>query len=191
MHKKRHHLPEQNVLFRSEPTTEAHYCPDLAPPPLNPHSPFLPSPSAPFQFPPLHFQSWIWTLIAPLVGSAAIWKASTARSSGNRWVTRGLRLISPPETRRSAFGYCRGHYDFPLGAIVETQGMTHLVSITILELQVDLVRREVAKGELRSISGSYIGDKVTSSEVSTCLLLGWPHTDDKHFATKDDRLKGT
>ena len=50
-------------------------------------------------------QSVICTLIAPCDGSAATWKAETASSSLNRWVTRGLRLINPPATRRIALGY--------------------------------------------------------------------------------------
>lgn len=54
------------------------------------------------------YASRICTLIAPWDGSDATWNASTARSRGNRWVTRGLRLMSPPETRRMALGYCGG-----------------------------------------------------------------------------------
>jgi hypothetical protein len=50
------------------------------------------------------YASRICTLIAPWDGSDATWNASTARSRGNRCVTRGLRLMSPPETRRMAVG---------------------------------------------------------------------------------------
>lgn len=50
-------------------------------------------------------QAHTWHLMAPDLGSTAVWNASTAFSRGNRWVTSDLRSTRPLATSRIALGY--------------------------------------------------------------------------------------
>lgn len=91
--------------------------------------------------------------MAPWDGSAATWKASTALSRANRWVTKGLRSMSPPATSRMALGYSGGRNEGMRGQWMDSgrgwkwrKELT--VAVSVLVLQVDLVGGQVHEGVL-------------------------------------------
>lgn len=72
----------------------------------------------------------------------------------------------------------------------ESDGFGVLVGVSVLELKVDLVCRQVTEGELeasaKSIRAWVRSDGGCQVDGNTHFLLGWSHTDDEHLAAKND-----